>query len=232
MIKMKKEIKIISKKKQTKLINSFPKYIESNRKAIEKEYGVSRFQEIKLEAKRVYPEIVQVLPTFSSFMYDHLMVVASRLAALKKGMRSADIDTGEFVKFNIEQIRLSTHKIPRFIRILIGKIYLSKLMRRYLNSIAKKVTRNGWPTRLISGKKQDDFAMSIETSNCQMVAFFESIGEGDIRPYCTFFDFTSAEALGIGLKQISDIDSGVCKYCFYKQGTVKWPGSIEKILKE
>ena len=63
-----------------------------------------------------------------------------------------------------------------------------------------------------------------------MVAFWESVGEGDIRPYCTFFDFTSAEALGLGLRQVSDIDSGVCKYCFYKNGQVKWPESIERIL--
>jgi hypothetical protein len=63
-----------------------------------------------------------------------------------------------------------------------------------------------------------------------MVAFWESIGEGDIRPYCTFFDFTSAEALGLGLKQVSDIDTGVCKYCFYKNGKVHWPESIQRIL--
>jgi hypothetical protein len=103
-------------------------------------------------------------------------------------------------------------------------------MRKYLNGVAKTVTKNGWPTKLINGTKQDDFVMSIETRNCQMVAFFETIGEGDIKPYCTFFDFSSAEALGVGLKQVSDIDSGVCKYCFYKKGQVEWPDSIKEVM--
>jgi len=66
--------------------------------------------------------------------------------------------------------------------------------------------------------------------NCQMVAFWESIGEVDIDSYCVFSVFTSAELLGVGLKQVSTIDSGVCKYCFYKKGKVQWPDAVQKIL--
>ena len=152
------------------------------------------------------------------------------MAALKKGMRAAGSDTDEFIKFNIEQTRLTANKIPSFLRKTTSKIYLSKPVRKYLNKVAQSVTSNGWPTTLINGSNKDDFAMSIETKNCQMVAFFEAIGEGDIRPYCTFFDFTSAEALGIGLKQVSDINTGVCKYCFYKKGKVEWPDTIQELL--
>jgi hypothetical protein len=146
-------------------------------------------------------------------------------------MKKAGIGTEEFVKFNIEQTRSSAERIPEFLRKLGGRIYLSRLMRKYLNRVAENITKNGWPTKLLMGTKQDDYVMSLETRNCQMVAFWESIGEGDIRPYCTFFDFASAEALGIGLRQVSDIDSGVCKYCFYRKGKVNWPESIQKILK-
>jgi hypothetical protein len=163
-------------------------------------------------------------------MYDALLVLASKMAALKKGMRASGIGTEEFIKFNIEQSRLAANKAPEFLRRLGGRIYQSRVVRKYLNRVAKRVTENGWSTTLISGNKHDDFIMSIETRNCQMVAFWESIGEGDIRPYCSFFDFTSAEALGIGLKQVSDMDSGVCRYCFYKKGNVQWPQAIEKIL--
>ena len=72
--------------------------------------------------------------------------------------------------------------------------------------------------------------MSVETKNCQMVEFWESVGEDDIKPYCTFFDFTSAELLDIGLKQVSTIDSGICKYCFYKKGNVEWPDAVQRIF--
>ena len=163
-------------------------------------------------------------------MYDTLMSTGSKLAALKKGMNACNISTEEFVRFNIETTRDAAAKVPGFARKFGGKIYLSGFMRKYLKKVARTISANGWPTEVINGSKKDDFAMSVETRNCQMVAFWEQIGEGDIKPYCTFFDFTAAEALGVGLKQVSTIDSGVCKYCFYKKGSVQWPKEISHIL--
>lgn len=145
-------------------------------------------------------------------------------------MNAAGISTEEFVKFSIEETRATGDKIPSFLLKMGGKIYLSKPIRKYLKKVGKSATENGWPTKVIDGKENDDFEMSLETRNCQMVAFWELIGEGDIRPYCTFFDFISAELLGVGLKQVSTIDSGVCKYCFYKKGQVEWPEAVRKVL--
>jgi hypothetical protein len=229
-MKMITQNNIIDRKKQIRLINSLSKYLKSKRKALETNYGAGKTSTIMKVAHEVYPEIVCRVPTFKSPMYDTLIELASKMAALKKGMNAAGISTGEFVRFNIEQTRASAKKVPKLLRKLGGKIYLSRPMRKYLNRVAQKITNNGWPTKLINGKKHDDFTMIIETRDCQMVAFWESIGEGDIRPYCTFFDFTSAEALGLGLRQVSDIDKGVCKYCFSKNGKVCWPESIQRIL--
>lgn len=220
----------IGEKKQIKLKKSFPKYLKSNRKRMVQYFGETRTEQAFSKAQKIYPEIVNKTPSFNTPMYDSLMSIASKMAALKKGMKTAGISTEEFVKFNIENTRSTALKIPMFLRRLGGKIYLSKLMRRYLKRVAKSVTANGWPTRLIDGKKEDDFDMSIETENCQMITFWESLGEGDIKPYCTFFDFTSAELLGVGLEQVSAIDSGVCKYRFCKKGKVKWPDAVQKII--
>jgi hypothetical protein len=227
---METQIKIISAKKKAKLIRSYPRFLRSRKKALEEEFGKEKSERILSVASETYPEIVDLTPTFKSAMYDGLVGLASKLAALKKGMRSAGINTEEFVKFNIEQTRIAASKIPGFVRKLGGKIYLSSPMRRYLKKVAKTVNTNGWPTQLVDGSKHDDFSMSIETRNCQMVAFWESIGEGDIKPYCAFFDFSAAEVMGLGLKQISDYDSGLCKYCFYKKGKVEWPEPINNII--
>ena len=227
---MKTQINIIDEKKQVKLIKSLSKYLKSKRKALESNFGSEKTETIFKVANEVYPEIVSGVPTFNTPMYDTLIALASKMAALKKGMRAAGISTEEFVKFNIEETRSTAKKVPGFLRKLGGKIYLSTPMRKYLNKVAKSVTANGWPTLLINGSKKDNYTMSIETRNCQMVAFWESVGEGDIKPYCSFFDFTSAELLGLGLKQMSDIDTGVCKYCFYKKGNVCWPDAIQNIL--
>jgi hypothetical protein len=220
----------IDEKKQKRLVNRYPKYLKSKQKALTRYFGVERTKHIIYRAEKAYPVIVSKVHAFKTPMYDALMVTASKMAALKKGMNAVGISTEEFVKFNIEDTRSTGEKVPSFLLKLGGKIYLSKLMRRYLKKVGKSVSENGWPTEVIDGKKADDFTMSVETRNCQMVAFWESIGEGNIRPYCTFFDFTSAELLGVGLKQVSTIDSGVCKYCFYKKGQVEWPEAVRKVL--
>ncbi len=220
----------ISKEKQLKLINRFPKYLNSKRKQMILHFGAEKTEKVLSIAEHEYPKLLKKTPTFNTPMYDALMVPAGKMAALKKGMNAVGISTEEFVKFSIDDTRATGRKVPSFLLKLGGKIYLSKLMRNFLKKVGKSVTANGWPTRVIDGNKTDDFEMSVETQNCQMVAFWESIGEGDIRPYCTFFDFTSAEMLGVGLKQVSTIDSGVCKYCFYKKGKVEWPDAVLKVL--
>jgi hypothetical protein len=220
----------IDKKKQIKHINRFPKYLKLKRKQMISYFGEEKTEQVFSIAKREYPKLLRKTPTFKTPMYDALMLTAGKMAALKKGMNVVGIGTEEFVRFSIDETRATGRKVASFLLKLGGKIYLSKLMRKYLKKVGKSATENGWPTRVVDGKKNDDFEMSVETQNCQMVAFWELVGEGDIRPYCTFFDFTAAELLGLGLKQVSSIDSGVCKYCFYKKGKVEWPDAVLKVL--
>lgn len=227
---METQIKIIPEKKKAKLIKSLPKFLKSKKKALEVNFGKAKTERILNVTSLVYPDVVNLTPTFKSNMYDGLVELAGKLIALKKGMRAAGITTEEFVKFNIEQTRISAEKIPDGIRKLLGNMYVSAPVRKILKKVAKRVSDNGWPTRFIEGSKNDDFAMSIETRNCQMLAFWIAAGEGDIKPYCSFFDFGAAEVMKLGLKQVSDFDSGVCKYCFYKKGKVEWPDAINKII--
>jgi hypothetical protein len=197
---------------------------------MQKTFGVETTAKVYHRAAEVYPDIVQKIPFFNTPMYDSLIGMASKMAALKKGMKEAGIGVEEFVKFNIEGTRATARKIPEGLRRLGGRIYLSRFLRGYLKKVAYRVTAYGWPTKVIDGTGKDDFEMSVETENCQMVVFWESIGEGDIKPYCSFFDFSMAEMLGMGLEQVSTIDSGVCKYCFKKEGSAKWPEPVRKIL--
>ena len=152
--------------------------------------------------------------------------------ALKKGMKDEGLGVEEFVVLQIEILRNQTAGIPGFIKRLMGRIYLSRLVRPYLKKVGNSATKNNWPTQVVNGGKGDDFSMKIITSNCQMLNFMHSVGEGDIQPYCSFADFTTAESLGLGLKQISSIDSGNCAYCFYRKGKVQWPEAVRNILPE
>lgn len=230
-IKNRKSYSGIGEKRKLKLKKSLPKYLKSKRKNLIQYFGEEKTKIIISEAQEAFSDIVNKMPYFKTPMYDSLIALSGKMAALKKGMKGAGIGTEEFIKFNIDETQITANKIPKFLRVLGGKIYLSRMMQKYLKRVAGNVSINGWPTKLITGSNKDDFAMSVETTDCQMINFWESIGEGDIKSYCAFFDFTSAEILGIGLKQVSSIESGLCKYCFYKDGDVEWPDPIKKILK-
>lgn len=213
-----------------KLEKSLEKYLGKQENALTKRYGAGTTGAIITSAMDHYPDIIPKIPKVNTPMYDSLLLLNSRMMALKKGMKDEGIGVEEFVSLQIETLRKQTASIPGFIKRFMGRLYLSRLIRLMLKRVGKSASKNGWPTQVIDGKKDDDFNMKIETSNCQMLNFMKSVGEGDIQPYCTFADFTTAETLGLGLKQISSIDSGTCSYCFYKKGKVQWPEAVQNIL--
>jgi hypothetical protein len=213
-----------------KLEKSLNKYLNKLEKSLILRYGNSKTAEIISNAKDHYPQIIPKIPFVDTPMYDSLLVLNSRMMALKKGMKDVGIGVEEFVSFQIYTLRKQTANIPEFIKKLMGKLYLSRLVRILLKRIGKSASKNGWPTEVIDGRENDDFSMKIVTKDCQMVNFMCSVGEEDIKPYCTFADFATAETLGLGLKQISSIDSGTCAYCFYKKGKTEWPEAVQRII--
>jgi hypothetical protein len=218
--------------KTVKLVRSLKKYLKKLEKPLMERYGEPRSKAIISGAIKHYPHIIPKIPYVNTGLYDNLLLLNSRMMALKKGMKDEGIGVEEFVKLEIEVLRKQTANIPESIKRLMGKLYLSRLLRPFLKRVGKSASTNDWTTQVIDGKDDDDFSMKIITSNCQMLNFMRSVGEGDIQPYCTFADFTTAETLGLGLKQISSIDSGKCEYCFYKNGKVEWPDAVREILQK
>jgi len=218
--------------KSLKLEKSLAKYLNKIKKILVRRYGNTRANDIIEQATNHYPDIIPKIPFVSTPMYDKLLVLNSKMMALKKGMKAEGIGVEEFVSLQIEILRKQTDNIPKVIKRLMGKLYLSRIIRPLLKRVGKSATDNGWSTQVIDGKKDDDFSMKIITTNCQMINFMRSVGEEDIQPYCTFADFTTAETLGLGLQQISSIDTGTCAYCFYKKGKVHWPDEVQNIIND
>lgn len=216
--------------KSKKLEKSLDAYLQKMKKPLLQRYGEKKTDSIIEKSRKYYPDIIQKMPYFETPMYDSLIVLGSRMMALKKGMKEEGIHVEEYVAFNMTITRKQAEKIPSFIRKIAGRLYLSKLARLYLKRVGKSATANGWPTEVIDGKKEDDYEMKICTKDCGMLNFVSSVGEGDLKPYCTFFDFSMAEAMGIGLTQISTIDSGACTYCMSHKGKTIWPEAIERIM--
>jgi len=218
--------------KSEKLEKSLDAYLQKMKKPLLQRYGEKKAESIIENSRKHYPEIIQEMPYFETPMYDSLIVLGSRMMALKKGMKDEGIGIEEYISFDMGTTRKQMEKIPTFIRKIAGKIYLSKLLRSYFKRVGKSATANGWPTEVIDGKEGDDYEMKICTKDCGMLNFVISVGEGDLKPYCTYFDFTTAEAMGIGLRQMSTIDSGACIYWMSRNGKTIWPEATEKVMSQ
>jgi hypothetical protein len=216
----------------SKLGKALNQYLGKLEKLLEVRWGSDKTASIIKKAKEHYSEIMTEIPFFNTPMYDSLILTCSRMLALKKAMKDEGIGVTDFVVFCIENERAISNRMPAVLRKIGGRIFLSKPVGFLLKRVARSCTANGWPTELIDGRRSDDFNRKIITRDCGMVGFIRSVGEGDLIPYCTFFDFTMAEAMGIGLKQLSSIDTGECVYCFYQKGKVEWPESIRSLLGE
>lgn len=214
-----------------KIEKNFDDYLQSVRGFLSGKYGEGKTSRIIFQSRFYYYAVAKHMPYFNSKMYDQLIVTCASMMVLKKGMKDVGIGVEEFVATMIDNFRETKSKIPKSIRTIGGKVFLSKIMRTYLVKVGNKVTQEGWPTEVISGTKNDDFEMKVCTRDCQMLAFIKAIGEEDLVPYCSFFDFANAESLGYSLKQTTTIDSGVCTFCFNKKGEVHWPDSFENIFK-
>ena len=215
--------------KSAKLEQLFEKYLRGVENLLIQKYGDGKTKSVFQCARSYYPLIIQHMPYFDSTMYDQLIVTCAKMLVLKKGLNENGTGVEEFVGLMIEHLRETRSKVPKTFRNIGGKVFLSKLMRRYLKRVASRVTLSGWPTEVFSGSRQDEFEMKICTRECQMVRFIAAVGEEDLTPYCSFADFANAESLGYGLKQTSTIDSGVCTFCFNKTGKVYWPERLKRL---
>ncbi len=213
-----------------KLNKALNRYLSRFEKPLKVKFGPDKTASIIEKAKKHYPNMITDIPFFNTPMYDSLILLCSRMLAVKKAMKEEGLGVEEFVVFNIEVSREKGKRVPAIVRRLLGRIYLSKPVRIYLKRVARSASANGWPTEIIDGKRSDGFNMKICTRECGMVDFIRAVGEDDFILYCSVFDFTMAETMRIGLDHLSSIDTGKCVYAMSRKGKVEWPGSIRKLL--
>ena len=218
-------------KQASKLNRTFDKYLQKLTGSLISNFGHDKTSSIISEAQKSYPNIINEIPFYHTPMYDTLILECSRMMAVKKGMRTVGLGVEEFVRFNIHITRAKNNSVPKIIRTLGGWLFLSNMVRFFLKRVGRSASANGWPTKVSGGNSSDDYSMKICTKECGMVDFIKAVGEDDLIPYCSFFDFTTAESMGIGIKQLSSIDSGECVYIMSRRGSVEWPESIQRILK-
>lgn len=214
------------------LTRALKRYLRRMRAPLTRKYGPERAEAIIARAMGHYPGIIPLIPCYHTPSYDYLVRLCSRMLALKKGMRDEGLGVEEFVLMIINSVRTRADRIPAFLRRLAGWLFLCRPMRWYIGRVGVSVTRNGWPTEVTGGAVGHPYDIRIRTTMCGMLKFVEAAGEGDLRGYCSAIDFAMAEATGVGLKQVSTIDSGACLYELRRGGKAQWPDAIRRVMKK
>ena len=115
--------------KSVKLEKSLAKYLSKIENTLVRRYGNTKANDIIERATNHYPDIIPKIPFVSTPMYDSLLVLNSKMMALKKGMKAEGIGLEEFVNLQIEVLRKQTDNIPKVIKKFMGRLYLSRIIR-------------------------------------------------------------------------------------------------------
>ena len=83
--------------KSVKLEKSLIKYLNKIEKPLVRRYGKTRANDIIAQAKNHYADIIPKIPFVNTRMYDTLLVLNSKMMALKKGMKAEDLHTHQKV---------------------------------------------------------------------------------------------------------------------------------------
>ncbi|UCE39061.1 MAG: hypothetical protein JSW00_07525, partial [Thermoplasmata archaeon] len=115
-------------------------YLGKLEKSLEAGWGPDKTSSIIKRAKEHYPEIITEMPFFNTPMYDSIILLGSRILAVKKAMNDEGIGVEEFVAFFIKDSREKSNRIPAILRKIGGWIYLSKPVRFYLKRVARSAS--------------------------------------------------------------------------------------------
>jgi hypothetical protein len=94
--------------KSEKLQKSMVKYLMKNENQLINSYGQTVATNLIEGAQNHYPSIIPKIPFVNTLLYDSLLVLNSRMMALKKAMKDEGIGVEEFVRFQISSLRNQT----------------------------------------------------------------------------------------------------------------------------
>ena len=135
--------------KSEKLQKALNKYLFGLKGDLIHEFGKDKAAAIIENSKIAYPEIILKIPFFDTPMYDSLVVLNSRMMALKKGMKEELLNVEDFVQFQLKILRSKMNSRPQLIRNLMGKVFLSKLMGIFLKKVARNTTKMVGPLKWV-----------------------------------------------------------------------------------
>ncbi|MBI3168885.1 MAG: L-2-amino-thiazoline-4-carboxylic acid hydrolase [Chloroflexi bacterium] len=201
-------------------LKSHRSIMDLGRGLMESRYGVEKAEDVIRRSEVRYEALLAEMPYIGGWGNPHtdtLTQVSSFLAlyfVMKEEGKSTE-EVGELVH------RIADRKVettPRFLRSLLGKLYMSKFWRRRTMKKAlasqKKEHTGNFVYEVVEGKK-DEYDWGINYLECAIVKFFHAQGADEFTPFMCYVDYILFPAMGIDLKRKGMIGQG-CSHCDFR----------------
>jgi hypothetical protein len=187
---------------------------------IEARYGMEKAGDVIRRSEVRYEALLAEMPYIGGWdnsLTDTLTQVGSMLAlyfVLKEEGKSTE-EIGELVH------RIADRKVetmPRFLRNMLGKLYMSGFWRKRTKKKAlisqKKEHAGNFVFEVVEGKR-DEFEWGINYLECAIAKFFYQQGADEFTPYMCYVDYILFPGMGIDLKRAGTIRQG-CSHCDFR----------------
>lgn len=190
------------------------------KKLLESSYGKEKADEVIRRTKVRYEALLQDIPYIGGWdnpLTDTLTQVSSFLAlyfVLKEENKTVE-EIGRLAQYMAD---LKVETTPRFLRNLIGNLYMSGFWRERSKRKAlvsqKKEYEGNFVFEVVDGKK-GEYEWGINYLECAIVKFFHRQGADEFTPYMCHVDYILFPGMGIDLIRTGTIGQG-CSHCDFR----------------
>ncbi len=213
------------KKRENNLINkhsamrSFNGLMRAASKVLSTHFKEEIVLRVNEEARQEFEELLLDVPYVGgkSNVYSDMLIKAAAILSLYRSLLRERVSLEEFGKLLEEITKVYMDGIPRFVRKLAGKLWMSQLFKKMITKQALKSQE-----RLYEGdfvyevvSSNNDYKWGMNYLECGIVKFFHNQGELALAEYACILDFYMFPAIGVGLKRTKTIAQG-CDMCDFR----------------
>lgn len=210
---------------KAKFLKGHDKVISFGRKEMIEKFGQSLAQEITDQARAEFEALLPKMPYIGgdeNSLTDTLVQVSSMLC-LYRAMKSHGYSAAEAGELSRTMGQNFVNSHPRFLRFLIGKLYMSNFWRKRMRKKAAISQVRQHPGNFVFEivENEKGFDWGVNYIECAIVKFFKQQGADEFTPYMCEIDNLMFPGMGIKLIRNGTIAQG-CTHCDfrYQKGSV------------
>jgi hypothetical protein len=221
--------------RRAKLRRGFARAASRARISLRKRYDAGFVDAVIAEAGDEFERLIPQIPYIGgrANVFSPIMVVSAWVIALYRAMRRRGKSAEEVTRVCYDLSDSLLRSVPAFVLRLLGRLGLSRPVRWFLQSQARRSQRRAFPGDFVySVQHRPDGEVALVFEECAVNKFYDAQGVEELKPYCNFFDVTYSRLMGMGLDARRTIGLG-CNTCElrYKHGReTPIPPALKKIL--